>query len=523
MSINQKDATTHQHKWKLVLLGLILLLVLNGLLSHVIHVQIHRKGEELVSALSNPDNSTSIGTKQHLLQKFGYTLKPSSGREPHHFQLDDGEMVLYHRPVLLAYGPILLFFNLLFVGLLAFVHRWLFVYREEKSTKLPAVIETQEPLYNVFMLASWQCQTPSNIDPKVQFQLAFAKNMLRPDTFSLKYLPSGSLAITIREVKSGNVGSYLKKVHEIIFQTLVCYRRDLSRSTVKVGACFYLDSQQQVHVYQGAKSALSIAENQVWQHTHLIHLTDTLAERLKADGDALISYLKNGQFSLFFQPLFDLQLEEVIVSEALLRVKHKEMGKISAKQFLQHLYTPEQFQFLDKTIVQQTLAVCKHENSNSKVSINLHITSWLDEEFITWLSSQLCQSGMMCRVGFELNVDEVYQYGSYLTNVFRQVREIGAEIYVDNVSKMLSTDCHQIFSLVTAIKLSYELVHEVDSSSFKRQAIRQIVKQASAMSLPVYAVGVENNSELMCIKALKVQGAQGHYFSAPLQQLADIN
>jgi EAL domain-containing protein (putative c-di-GMP-specific phosphodiesterase class I) len=49
--------------------------------------------------------------------------------------------------------------------------------------------------------------------------------------------------------------------------------------------------------------------------------------------------------------------------------------------------------------------------------------------------------------------------------------------------------------------------------------VRQIVRQGKQLELPVYAVGVETQTELQCLQRLGVKGAQGYYFSEPLQQL----
>ena len=62
-------------------------------------------------------------------------------------------------------------------------------------------------------------------------------------------------------------------------------------------------------------------------------------------------------------------------------------------------------------------------------------------------------------------------------------------------------------------------MHSVDSSLAQQKVVRQIVKLGKQLGLPVYAVGVETQSELKCLQRLGVKGAQGYYFSEPLQQL----
>jgi len=48
--------------------------------------------------------------------------------------------------------------------------------------------------------------------------------------------------------------------------------------------------------------------------------------------------------------------------------------------------------------------------------------------------------------------------------------------------------------------------------------ITKIVESARYLNLPVFAVGVETQKELFMLAKLGVVGAQGFYFSEPLQE-----
>ncbi|MDP4490465.1 EAL domain-containing protein [Pseudoalteromonas piscicida] len=522
------DGFSRQYQKKLVAVSLAVLLCLNFLLNHLLHLQVHTQGEEAATEISQLSSEAFAAGVSEIATKYGFSLLPVANAEEHQFVVNDQTVTLYHESIWISHGYILIFFNLLSIGLVLFVHRWWFLYGMTESTSnaqkpvaLPA--PASEGQYALFALIHWQCSTPKEVDLQLHFQLALVKGVGEFGTVAVKYLASGALAVTVKQIGATKGMDLAKQMHEIVYRVLIEFRGDLSRSKVKLGACFYQENKQQTQVYQSAKSALSIAQNQVWQHIHLVHLTELLAKRLNEDGEALLSYLKAGQFSLFFQPLFDFLAEDVIVSEALLRVTHKEMGRISAKQVMQHLYTPEQFQFLDRAIVKQVLSVYEQERSFGKVSINLHISSWVDSQFIDWLEGQLIASHSGAAIGFELSIEEVYQHGERLLAAFDRLNRLGCDIYLDNVTQALTLGRSPLAELVKAVKLSYELVHGIEKSAYRKRTVKQIVAQARSLGIPVYAVGVETVAELSCIKGLGVKGAQGHYFSAPLQQLADIH
>ncbi|MDW7550499.1 EAL domain-containing protein [Pseudoalteromonas peptidolytica] len=521
------DGYSSQYRNKLIAVSLVVLLCLNFLIQHLLHMQIHSQGEAAAAEITQLTASKVEQDAESIAANHGFSTLPLAKHEAHRFVVNERSVVLYHEPVWVSHGHLLIFFNLLFFGLVLFVHRWWFLYgkpepKEDNDERTLLPIKSEEG-YALFALVHWQCHSPKEVDLQLHFQLALVKGLSEFGTVAVKYLPSGALAVTVKQVDTSKGMELAKQMHEIVFKVMLAFRGDLSRSKVKLGACLYQENKQQTQVYQSAKSALAIAQNQVWQHTHLVHLTELLARRLNEDGEMLLTHLKTGQFSLFFQPLFDFLVEDVIVSEALLRVSHKEMGRISAKQVMQHLYTPEQFQFLDRAIVKQVLSVYQQEKSFGKVSINLHINSWLDQTFIDWLEQQIVAAHGGSAIGFELSIEDVHLHGERLLQAFRRLKGLGCDLYLDNVTQTVSLASTPLIKQVKAIKLSYELVHEIEKSAYRKRTVRQIVTQARGLGIPVYAVGIETQSELSCIKSLGVKGAQGHYFSAPLEQLADIH
>ena len=52
--------------------------------------------------------------------------------------------------------------------------------------------------------------------------------------------------------------------------------------------------------------------------------------------------------------------------------------------------------------------------------------------------------------------------------------------------------------------------------------VRQIVASAERVNLPVYGVGVETQQELNMLKKQGVIGAQGFYFTEPLQEFTNV-
>ncbi|TMP81631.1 hypothetical protein CWB73_07000 [Pseudoalteromonas phenolica] len=539
-----KRITETLSKWYLIIASLLLVCFLNALLVHLFHLQIHQRGMQFTQSVSvlpetdKTDDSLELLAKQFNLQFVSYnTTPPLQIKNVDRFEFAGTTIFIKHPNVWQEYASILLLFNLLFIGILVFGYRWWLIYkvrpksfkREHKNT-LPVETEnvlptiqhprsTDENLFNIFALIKWSYHLGESIDAQQHFSIQFHKHFSAHPNCSVKYLNSGALAVTLEQVAWGDVSAVSKKMHEVVFQVLFAIRGDLSRKIVKLGGCYYQPKSDQTKVYQLARSALTVASNNVWQHIHLTPLNKTHEISMQNSEEDFIKYIQNGQFILFFQPLFCFSTQEITQSEALLRVRHGQLGLIAAKQFVPQLHSKESLWILDTLIVEHTFKVLNKDKSHLLASVNIHVINWCEPKFANWLLCGLEKSKLSGRVLFEMALDDFCHHREQLESIARQLDELGTGLVLDHVSESFSVNDLRDVKCIKALKLAFELVHSVDSSLAQQKVVRQIVKLGKQLGLPVYAIGVETQSELKCLQRLGVKGAQGYYFSEPLQQL----
>ncbi|ESP95339.1 EAL domain-containing protein [Pseudoalteromonas luteoviolacea] len=472
-----------------------------------------------------------------LAQQFGFSIFPSNDAliawlsSPYHFKVGEHSMSLYPSNMINWAVTCCLWLNAVLVS--AGVLGWIAMSKRAKSpdrrrkligdktmSASPDVMHVAtEQQVTMFAMFKWRCELPKHIEPQSHFSVTLAKCFNKYKYCSAKYLSSGTLTVTLSVLNKDEVEQTVKRLHEVVYQALLAFRGDLSRSAVKCGACFYSEGADQTQVYQIARSSLSVAQNHVWQHIHMLPLNHTLAESLLDAEINIMEDIRAGRFVLFCQPLFDFKSQDVIQSEALLRVRHKTLGLITAGQFIHKIHLNEHLIELDKAIVVQALKVLAKEPRGFSVSVNLHVVNWSNSDFLNWLIVTLKESGRASEVTLELMINDFYQHKAYFEQFFSSLASLGTNVVLDHVIKPL--DIVQLHTLhnVVGIKLAFELIHDINSCAKRRAVVKQIVNQAKKLQIPVYAVGVETQDEFNCIKRLGVDGAQGYFFSAPLLEL----
>lgn len=566
-----------------VIAFMLLLTVFNLLLGEILHQKVHITGSQLAKQVYSL-KLKPIADKEiiaALAQSHGFMLE--SAHESFHFSAfmtQDSDIFkyktvslkLYHLPFWVVESPLFILLNLVMIGAAIWSYRWwrlLFKQRDGidsialltgskvsssqqapkdvvklalndiaiNSTKvltakrklssaddvaITAMYGIQNNHNHLFALLYWTRPFPDNVDLESHFKLIVIKGFKELSRVSVKLLSSGGLAITLENIPQPDIDAYTKRLHQIIYQASLLYRGDLSRKEIKIGVCNYRDGADQTVVYQLTKSALALAKQSPWQHTHRVPFNHTRSTVLANSDENLADYISKKKFMLFFQPLFEFASGDILQHEALIRVRHKSLGMLSAKQFIPQLKNDSAIVLLDKTVLEQVVKLLESETSALTVSINLHAFNWFSNDYWRWFGQRMKNVKGADKLQFEISEVDFYQHQQRLNFAFSTIKSVGSSVSIDNVSSHDKIALLAPYKGIKGLKLSYDLIHDIDKNVTQQKVVRQIVASAERVNLPVYGVGVETQQELNMLKKQGVIGAQGFYFTEPLQEFTNV-
>ncbi|MBU76694.1 MAG: diguanylate phosphodiesterase [Pseudoalteromonadaceae bacterium] len=550
-----------------VTIVLLLVVVFNIFLNDVLHDKVHHTGTELAKEVYelNLDPITSQDIIASIVKSQGFVLDVADlpqnfanfiDVEQEVFSYKTVSLRLFHWPAWLLESHLFILLNLILLATGYWAGRWWRSMAKSTAIKEQPVIKPQasadaqiEPqfksqklasprplprqdlniLYGVptsynhlFALFFWKTPFPSNLDVDNYFKLVIAKGFGELVNRSVKLLPSGGIAVTLNNIPATELDKYTKRLHQVIYQACLNYRSDLSRADVKIGVCNYRTGADQAVVYQLTKSALAMAKQSAWQHIHRLPFGHTQSSMLADSKEHLFEYIKNKHFMLFFQPLFDLQTGEILQHEALIRIRHKNLGLLAARHFIPHMSSKNDVLFLDKIVITQVKRILSNEAGAITVSINLHAMNWFNDKFWVWFKEHMSDYEGISKLQFELSEDDYLRQHKKLISQFKCLEKLSAGVVIDNVRSAEHLATYAQLNNIRSIKLAYELIHNIDTNAQQQKIVKQIINKGSELSFPVYAVGVETQNELATLKNLGMVAAQGFYFAEPLQKLADI-
>jgi EAL domain-containing protein (putative c-di-GMP-specific phosphodiesterase class I) len=533
---------------------LILIIVsLNAVLNDSLHQKIHRSGQQLVKQVFDLkiDTSQSNEVLSALVKSQDFMLEPYSSSthfehilsaEREVFNYKTLNLSLYHLPAWIMDSYLFILLNLIILGAASWFYYWWSTMKIEQISLLKKVIakpsapfkqlkpfniqlsknDELSALYgfassssDLYVLIQCDCTFDRSIDIEATFNVVVIKNF--PELKgTAKLLSCGCLAVTLCKVPIKDLDWYIENLHKSIFFVCQNYQKNITRKNIKIGACDYHIGSDQETVYKLAKSALTLSLLSLLQHCHRLPLKHSQEKVISSEQ--VIKNIGKNKFILFFQPLFEISSGDILQHEALIRMRHNTHGLLAARYFINQLYSSQDALTLDKAVFTQIKKIALIETSALTISINLYPTNWLNNEFWQWFLMQVNELKLSDKLQFEISENEFFTHKDNLTGVFSIIKQGRARVVIDNIQSSKNIAKLGNYQEVHGLKLSCELVHLVNENTKNQKQIKEIVDASNLLNIPVFAVGVETQKELLMLAKLGVVGAQGFYFSEPLQE-----
>jgi len=244
------------------------------------------------------------------------------------------------------------------------------------------------------------------------------------------------------------------------------------------------------------------------------------ADEVKMNED-IIKGLQRDQFLLHYQPIFDLEGENMIGAEALLRWKHPEHGLISADKFL-HIAEKtglivELSEYVFHEAIRQRQRCDRTQNQNFKITINLSLKEMQVIALIPRLE-RLFAKYKVDRSTINLDITESAAMGNIdkTANDFKLLKEFGISLSLDHFGAGYSSFKYLALLPINTIKIDRTLIFDLTLNLSHQTTVKVIIDLAHTLGYKVVAEGVETSEEATILSALKCDYAQGYLYSRPL-------
>ena len=231
--------------------------------------------------------------------------------------------------------------------------------------------------------------------------------------------------------------------------------------------------------------------------------------------------LERGEFSVHYQPQFDLGTGRIAGMEALLRWNNPELGNISPAEFVPlaeetGLILPIG-EWVLRTACRQVREWHEAGLPAGRVAVNVSPVQFSQREFRDLVAQVLHETGLEPAL-LELEITEslMTRDEEWTKQLLADLRALGVSVAIDDFGVGYSNLRRLSEFSVSRLKIDRSLVQDVESLGRNTAIVTAMVSMARALGLDVVAEGVENFDQLLQLQDQQCNEVQGFLLSRPL-------
>lgn len=239
--------------------------------------------------------------------------------------------------------------------------------------------------------------------------------------------------------------------------------------------------------------------------------------------NALKQAIAREEFSVVYQPIYNVKTGEISGVEALVRWLHPELGHVPPDVFIPVAEDIGVIHELGHWVMQQActeLMRWKHEFPSLRLHLNVNVsgTELIRPGYVAQVSNVLSTTGV-CAHELQIEITEsVFLHEPEMTaSVLEGVRQLGIRVALDDFGTGYSSLGYIDRYPLDAIKIDRSFVSRMMSFDRSDAIIRSILSLGRTLNLAITAEGIETLAQLQRLKEMDCPFVQGYLFSPPVR------
>lgn len=237
--------------------------------------------------------------------------------------------------------------------------------------------------------------------------------------------------------------------------------------------------------------------------------------------DVLEKALKQEEFVLHYQPIVNVENNEIVSVEALLYWQHPEFGLLSPGAFLSFC---EKYGFivpLGAWVLQkacQQLKIWQNQcHPNLSMSINLSPRQLNDTNLFEKISHAI-HSNQLSPNYVKLEITESFIMQNVEANIklLKSLQNLGVQLSLDDFGTGYSSLNYLKRFPFSIIKIDRSFIADMTSNITSMAIVESIIALSKNLGLTLVAEGIENKDQLHMLKKMNCDMVQGYLYSKPV-------
>ncbi|MEW8026437.1 MAG: EAL domain-containing protein [Candidatus Thiodiazotropha sp.] len=249
-------------------------------------------------------------------------------------------------------------------------------------------------------------------------------------------------------------------------------------------------------------------------------LAEGALERLMMENE-LRRAINRNELILHYQPIVNLETQQLQGIEALVRWRHPERGVIAPGLFIELAeeigIIGEIGQWVLRAACTQLAGWDRDGFKVPRISVNLSVQQIDREGLIALVSQELKNSGLSPeRLELEVTESMLIRNPDLSRTVLSELKTIGVKIAIDDFGTGYSSLAYLKLLPLDRLKIDQSFVQDIGRDANDEAIVRAIIAMSKSLGLESVAEGVEKTHQAQFLKQEGSDLAQGYLYSRPL-------
>ena len=235
--------------------------------------------------------------------------------------------------------------------------------------------------------------------------------------------------------------------------------------------------------------------------------------------------LTKEEFELYYQPLVNLQTNDITAFEALVRWNHPSKGLISPAEFIPVAEETGLIIPLGEWVLRNACREAAGWPEHIKVAINLSPAQLKSRDVVATVRKALTESGVAgARVQLEITESVLMQNTFSTLSTLHQLRALGVQIAMDDFGTGYSSLSYLRSFPFDKIKIDRTFIEDLSNGAEPLAIVHAVAGLAKCLNMISTAEGVETQQQLDKLQSVGCTEMQGYLFSKarPASEIADL-
>jgi diguanylate cyclase (GGDEF)-like protein len=247
-----------------------------------------------------------------------------------------------------------------------------------------------------------------------------------------------------------------------------------------------------------------------------------LLNRLQLEVD-LRRALGRGELRLHYQPIMDLQTNQPVGLEALLRWQHPTYGLIAPDRFIGVAEQTGLIQPIGRWVLHEACRQAAawrrrhHAYENLSMSVNISARQFANDDLLYDVMNALEESGLPAdHLELEMTESVLFEHTDENVTQMQRLKALGVRLAIDDFGTGYSSLAYLHMFSVDVLKIDRTFIAQLTETNPDAELIRTILRIGQSLGMVTITEGIETELQLNAVRDLGCELGQGYYFAKPL-------